>query len=146
MGYNVMTIGGDVTIAADKLEPAFEALKALNKRDDLKTGGSYGALPDGTYGQTERWFAWMPVDYDKTAKDAREIFEMLGFNVEEDDKGLHISDYDDKSGAEDTFLEAVAPFVTAGSYLEWEGEDGEHWRQDFDGTTVTTRHGRIVYE
>lgn len=146
MGYNVMLTGSDFKVAPDKLEPLLQALKDLNKRDDLKTGGAWGQLPDGTMGQTEKWFAWMPADYDQTVTSAAEVFEELGFTVTtEDDGTLILEEYDSKAGAEDLFLMAAAPFVTAGSYLEWEGEDGERWRQDFDGETMKTRMGTITW-
>jgi hypothetical protein len=151
MGYNVETIGIDFHIADDKLAEVTTALKELNKRDDLKTGGSHGKREDGTYGPIEVWFAWMPADYDKTAVDAQEIFELLGFEteqVEQDEKGpgLRLLSYDSKTGAEDLFLAAAAPFVTPGSFIEWEGEDGARWRDEFDGTTVTNLTGRTIYE
>jgi hypothetical protein len=151
MGYNVSTGGIDFHIPDDKLADVTTALKDLNKRDDLKTGGSYGPREDGTYGQREVWFAWMPADYDQTAVDAQEIFELLGFSTEQvevDEKGpgLRLLSYDSKTGAEDHFLAAAAPFVTPGSFIEWEGEDGARWRDEFDGTTVNNLTGRTIYE
>jgi hypothetical protein len=137
MGYNVNLIGSNFIIPKDRLEDAFEAMKALNQRDDLKGGGAYGALPDGTYGTIEKFFSWMPADYDKTLKSAREILEALGFTVEDFNGGLAITEYDDKAGDENHFIEAIAPFVEDGSYLEWEGEDGAHWR-------ILVREGRAV--
>lgn len=146
MGYNVDITNADASIAADKLDGCFEALKALNKRDDLKTGGSYGQRPDGTYDQIEAWFAWMPANYDETCQSAEAIFNELGFETYIEDGALYLQAYSDKSGAQDVFLEAAAPFITAGSYIEWDGEDGERWRQDFDGESMTTRTGRTVWE
>ena len=146
MGYDVSLTAGDFTVAPDQLEPLFEALKALNRRDDLKTGGSYGRLPDGTYGLTSSHFAWMDENYDQTLHSAEEIFEALGFTTATDGNGtLSLEEYDSKAGAEDFFLATAAPFVTAGSYLEWEGEDGTRWRQDFDGETMTTRDGYTAW-
>lgn len=139
MGYNVMITGADFTIPEENLPAAFEAMKALNKRDDLKTGGAYSGGK-----QTEIWFAWMSPNYDETCKDAAAIFEELGFEVVEDTvdgrQVLRIEGYDSKTGAEDHFLAAVAPFVTPGSYLEWEGEDGSRWRQEFGGPDEGVRH------
>jgi hypothetical protein len=150
MGYNVSITGADFTITEDKLPAAFEAMKALNKRDELKTGGAWGQLPDGSYGQTEVWFAWMPANYDETCKDAAAIFEELGFDVEDDSvdgvQVLRLTGYDSKTGAENVFLEAVAPFVTPGSYLEWEGEDGDRWRNEFNAEGTRTRTGYTAWE
>lgn len=147
MGYNVNITGADFVIPADKLEPAFEALKALNKRDDIKSGRAAGTRPDGTYGIIEQYFSWMPANYDETCKDAEAVFKELGFETYlNEDGGLELTGYDSKAGDEDHFLEAVAPFVTPGSWIEWEGEDGTRWRHEFEGATITARPGRTVWE
>jgi hypothetical protein len=138
MGYNVNLIGSNFVIPKDRLEDAFEAMKALNQRDDLKGGGAYGPLPDGTYGTIEKFFSWMPADYDKTMTSAAQILKELGFDLSErDDGSISIEGYDSKIGDENHFIEAIAPFVEDGSYLEWEGEDGAHWR-------ILVREGRAV--
>lgn len=146
MGYNVNTTGINFTIPADKLEEACQALKDLNKNDELKSGGSSG--PEGH----KHWFSWMPEDYDETMDSAEEILNELGFDTEsgfetEDGKpgDLSITGYDSKSGDQDVFLEALAPFVPDGSYVNWEGEDGTHWQCWFEGGVMTQKNGSIVY-
>lgn len=148
MGYNAQIIGADFTLPADKLDAAFEALKELNQRDDLKSGGSWGSLPDGTYGKVGSHFSWMDDDYDKTAQSAEHILLMLGFNISDayEGEGIEIIGYDSKMGDEEHFIRALAPFVKPGSYLEWEGEDSKRWRWDFDGETMRESTGRIVWE
>lgn len=151
MGYYVTLTGADFRIPELKWTPAFESCVALNKRDDLKTGGSWG--PDG---QTEKWFAWMPKDYPADAVQAWKdgdvshplvfVFKQLGFEVAVLEGYLHLEQYDNKTGAEDYFLEAVAPFVTPGSWIEWRGEDGEVWRQEFDGQYMKVKQGRVVFK
>ena len=44
MGYYV-TGEGSITIPAENLDAAYDALVELNRRDDLKTGGRYGGEP-----------------------------------------------------------------------------------------------------
>jgi hypothetical protein len=114
MGYNVETIDIDFVIPPKNLDACFEALKELNQHNELKSGGSWGGRPDGTYGQIGWHFSWMDEDYDKTARDAQHIFEMLGFGTEEDE-GLRLTWYDSKQGDERRFLEAAAPIVRPGS-------------------------------
>jgi len=115
--------------------------------DELKTGG------DGT----NVWFAWMDANYPEQALHDWEqlrfphplvfVLQQLGFDWElGTDECLCLTHYDSKSGAEDLFLEAVAPFVQAGSYLEWRGEDGSMWLQEFDGKSMSTKEGKTVYE
>ncbi|QWY81365.1 hypothetical protein SEA_RIZWANA_68 [Arthrobacter phage Rizwana] len=159
MGYYVKTRGIDFTIPKEHLEAACKALKDLNKRDDLKTGGSWGPLRDAEgnliydengkikSGQTERWFAWMSADYDKTLHSAEEILKEVGFEVYDNgESGIELSGYDSKSGQEEHFVAALAPFVREGSYIEWEGEDGELWRQVKVGDQIVTQSGYITYD
>jgi hypothetical protein len=53
--------------------------------------------------------------------------------------------YDNKTGCQDVFLEALAPYVEAGSYIEWQGEEGEQYRFDFNGTSMTQRSGVVAW-
>ena len=61
-----------------------------------------------------------------------EVLELLDFGVEYDDAG-NISglSYDDKTGCEKTFLNALKPVIEEGSYLVWVGEEGEVWEMVF---------------
>lgn len=141
MGYNVMLTNADFRIDKDKLDAAYQAMCELNKHDELKTGGSYG--PGG---KTEAWFAWMDPNYPETCQSAEEIFHELGFETATDGNGtLSLEAYDSKAGAEDLFLSAAGPFTRPGSFVEWEGEDGERWRTDYSGEDARTRTGRIVW-
>jgi hypothetical protein len=129
-------------IPAENLDAAFTALKDLNKRDDLKHGGRFPRTGDGD----DVWFSWMDPHYDRIAKDAADIFGMLGFEYEYNEDGdLCLTYYDSKSGDEDQFLGAVAPFVQDGSMLTWRGEDGAYWRQVFEGGTMTPQSGTVVF-
>jgi len=151
MGYYVRLEAADFGIPKENWDAAFEALTELNKRDDLKTGGSWG--PNG---KTEVWFAWMPKDYPTDAlSEYKEkglphplvwVFQQLGFDWEVNDEGFWLTYYDSKAGNEDAFLDAVAPYVRPGSTLEWSGEDGERWLERFDGQTVERFEGKIVYD
>ena len=49
-------------------------------------------------------------------------------------------------GLLDDFLQALAPFVEKGSWIEMQGEEGEIWRWYFDGETLQTIEARIVFD
>lgn len=137
MGYNVNTTGIKFTIPADKLDAACQALKDLNKDPNADKSGSREGRPS---------FSWMPENYDETMHTAEEILKALGFQTwTENDGGLSLSGYADKTGDEDVFLEALAPFVPDGSYVNWEGEDGEHWQLWFEGGVMVQKAGSVVY-
>ncbi|QGJ92853.1 hypothetical protein PBI_BEAGLE_94 [Arthrobacter phage Beagle] len=146
MGYYASITAADFTIPTEKLDAAFEALKELDKHNDLKSGGSFGTLPDGTHGQKSWHFAWMGDDWTEKCKSVGDVLAELGFEISGTDGDLEIYGYATKSGDEEHFLRALAPFVKPGSYLEWEGEDSQRWRQDFDGETMTEKSGRTIWE
>ena len=43
-------------------------------------------------------------------------------------------------------LPLIGPQVRAGSYLEFRGEDGAHWRLLFEEGQLRKVHGRVVWE
>lgn len=148
MGYFVQTTKTNFIIKNNKLKKAYKALCKLNSRDDLKSGGNWGvnldAKPQGSTSVSNnpnKWFSWMDWNYDETCKSAEEIFSDLGFYTEITDEGdLFIGMFSNKCGDEGTFLQAVAPFVEDGSYIEWQGEDGSMWKNTFNNGKMETQH------
>lgn len=144
MGYNV-TGNGNIVIPKENLDEAYKVLCALNDRDDLKNGGSWGGggidasspRPAGMNYHPAKWFSWMHANYPEVCPTTQSIFEQLDFWCHVNDAGdLVISGYDNKTGAEDIFLAAVSHLMTKGSYMEWVGEDGAQWRNEFGGKEV----------
>ena len=116
MGYNVNTRGVNFTIPADKLEAATEALNKHKGNDEMET--------------------------------AEEILREIGFKECEITAtgDLELNWYQGKSHDEEEYLVALAPFVPAGSYVNWEGEDGQHWQDYFDGEGGhEQKSGYVVY-
>lgn len=156
MGYYVETTDIDFAIAAEKLDAAYAAMCELNAHDELKNGGYRPADPSNPpakpKGSTSvsnsphKFFSWMEWNYDEIYDTAEEIFSALGFDCYVEDNGdLRLLVYDNKSGAEECFLNAVAPYVTPGSFIDWQGEYGELYRWEFDGTTMNQKNGEIVW-
>jgi hypothetical protein len=142
MGYYVNTQETVFSIAADKVAGAFEALKKLNHDDDKKTSGLVGFnMPDS--GPS---FRWMDEDYDTKARDLKDIFDMLSFDGDyEEDGSYTLYGYSDKTGDEEIFLRELAPYVTAGSYIIWQGEEGELWKMIFDGESMAILEGKVIF-
>lgn len=143
MGYYVNTVSTNFMLKKKNLKKAYKAMCKLNEQDELKTGGSWG---EGGK-QLKTWFAWMDPDYPKTCKTAQEIIEQLGFDIETNDKGDIINlMYDNKTGAEEYFMESIAPYVEPGSYIEWQGEGAyDYYKYEFNGKTMEIKRGTIVY-
>jgi hypothetical protein len=140
MGYYISG-NGNLRIKAENLGKAYEALMALNDApDSAKRGGSYSGGK-----QHSSWFSWMPADLRELA-DTKAVFEQLGFELEQDDLNgdLLIRCYENKSGQEEVFFAAAAPFIEDGEY-EWTGEDGAFWEWTFVEGKMYQRDGIREY-
>lgn len=136
MGYYVNITDADWCIPTEQQDAAYEAVCALNNRNDLKRGGVY-PRPEGLEQTTtptpDLWFSWMDWNYPETCADLSAVLEQVGYDlsVDEDDS-LVIRGYNNKSGQEDLFLAALAPFAQArhadDAYVNWQGEEGEMWQ------------------
>jgi hypothetical protein len=138
MGYYVSG-NGELRIKKENLDKAHEALMALQDAPDkAKRGGSYSA------NERRFWYSWMPEDL-RTLTDTKAVFAELGFEVRDDENGdLLISCYDNKTGQEDVFFAAAAPFIEEGEY-DWTGEDGEFWRWQFTDGKMFLLSGQRIY-
>ena len=153
MGYWVNIIEGAVTIPKANLEEAYKRMCALNDNDAIKRGGQWGGevssespRPEGMNYHPARWFSWMDANYPETCSDAQTILSSLGFELEYgDDESLVIVRYDNKTGQEDLFLEAISDLCTTDSYLVWRGEDGDSWRQEFGNSKMVTKSPVITW-
>jgi hypothetical protein len=139
MGYYVSG-NGELRIKKENLAAAYDALMALQDAPNkAKRGGSSGG------GQEPRfWYSWMPEDL-RTLPDTKAVFAELGFEVKDDENGdLLISCYDSKTGQEDVFFAAAAPFIEDDEY-EWTGEDGAFWLWKFEDGKMYVRNGFREY-
>jgi hypothetical protein len=138
MGYYVTLNAADFEISNENLEAAYNALCALNFRNDLKHGAVYPRpenLPNNIPNEYQ-WFAWMPWNYHETMSSVSEILTALGFEVfTHSDGAVSVHSYDDKAGNEEIFIEALAPYCSSSfsniPFMEWIGEDHERERWEF---------------
>lgn len=139
MGYYVSG-NGSLRIKAENLGKAHEALMTLQDAPPkAKRGGSSGGSEAPRF-----WYSWMPEDL-RTLPDTKSVFAELGFEVVDDENGdLLIRCYDNKTGQEEVFFAAAAPFIESGDY-EWTGEDGDFWAWEFEGGKMFVRYGRRTY-
>lgn len=136
MGYYVHITDSFAVIPYENLPAALDALRGLDARDDLKSGGS---------GAGDRWFRWMNEFDLANAPSVLSVLEKLGFEVDSDGhEGLSIIGYDDKTGDEGIFIQTLAPFIESGSYIEWRGEDNEAYRWDFHDGDMQTQYDRRI--
>ena len=144
MGYYVSTTNVSFNIPYPNFEAAYKAMCELNTtHDHLKRGGSYSGGE-----QKAKWFSWMDANYPETCKTMQDVLTEVGFDMvfSPRDNDLISVHYDNKTGQEELFLEALAPFVREGSYIEWNGEDGAKWRNEFRDGKMYTKSGVTVWK
>lgn len=137
MGYYVQIIESNVYIPSEHLDDAYKAMCELNNHNELKRGGSFPVrepvVGDGPH--PDVWFSWMPWNYHETCKSAREVLDAVGFDVISLTDGLEIVGYDNKTGCEQEFMWAIAPFVRSlddnPPVIRWRGEDASCWQMEF---------------
>lgn len=106
-----INIDGYLDIKKENIEKAVQAVRDLNKHDELKRGGAFGL--DGS---RNHWFAWIPPEYEDSIHSIPDILEGLhGWDVNEialDDETLRYEFcYGDKWGQHEVFFVAMAPYL-----------------------------------
>lgn len=145
MGYYVDGYGS-VGFASKDEEKLVQALKDLNHRHELKTGGRFPKTGDP---YEDSWFAWMPSRYheDEDLKTVRDILELVGFECREQASGDLVSldmNYNSKTGAEHVFLRALAENGADVSF-HWTGEEGEQWKVRSAGNKLETQNSYLEW-
>ena len=139
MGYYVTITRAEFDIP--ETDEVLQVLKDASwKFHDWKRGGSYG--PNGS---EQKWFSWMPYNYDEIAMSVADVFRMLGFDFVSENGKVCIDGYSNKTGQEDLFLAIVAPYVEEGSFIEWVGEDGTTWRMEVIDGRLTVAEGQKAW-
>lgn len=125
MGYCMELVDWDFEIKADKIPAAYEAMKKLIAKANKRTYYSPYSVGKDLFDTIIGW----------------------GWEFETDDKdnvnGVMFTG--EKLGDDDMLFEALAPFVTKGSYIEMSGEDGGLWRWVFDGKKCKEKHAKVSW-
>ena len=124
MGYDVSQVDSKFFMSHKNKVKALEALKrTATRKSEMRGGDSNG----------NKWFSFTDMDYIKDVhlEDALEKFGLaVETNGDNDIISISVEGY--KLGQEDIALEAIAPWVKSGSYIEMSGEDGCLWRWTFE--------------
>jgi len=141
MGYYVTLNASDAVLPHEHLDEAMARLLELNTHDEWKRGfASTGGVV------TERWFSWMPANYDSELTTVQEILERVGYEVTIDVDGLNVEGYNNKTGCQDIFIWYISDLFREDSYMEWIGEDGAQERWNFGGgEKMTLIIGEIIW-
>lgn len=148
MGYYVAITHSTVVIPSVNIDAAYDAVMALNSRDDIKRGGSWPGSkepkPEGMEYHPHKWFSWMPANL-RELKTLSEVLSALGFGCTGEPGGdILVEFYDNKTGQEDIFFEALAPYIKSGTVMEWEGEDRLLYRWVFEDGVMHLQYGDVT--
>ena len=150
MGYYVTITNSNAVIPSCNIDMAYNAVMALNSRDELKRGGSWPGSnepkPEGMEYHPHKWFSWMPANL-RELKTLPEVLDALGFGYHVEDGGdLLIESYDNKTGQEDIFFQALAMYLHPSSVIEWRGEDGLQYRWVFKNSVMRVQETVVSWE
>jgi hypothetical protein len=114
----------NISVPANKMQKCLEAINELMKPANVEAKGSGGSYSNG--GCTEKWYAWVTNPPNNRYETLKEAFEGWGFPCEFMKEIALVCDCceSEKLGQQELFLEAIAPFVEADSYVIGHGEDG----------------------
>lgn len=127
MGYEAYSNEAKFFMKQEYAEDALKAIKSLLK-DAQKIG----------------WVSYSDIEDCETLEDA--MYE-CGFELISDEQVFyHICFIHDKWDGNEQFLEAIAPFVQSGSYIQMVGEDATIWREIFENGTCTTKIAELVFK
>lgn len=140
MGYCIQLKDSKFTIKNENID------KALDAMIQLGDGSNNEDASGGRLGGKTRWFAWMnlanPSEWSSIQRASRDWRYPMDVDINGDVIG--ISFIGEKIGQEQLMFETIAPFVEAGSFLDFIGEDGAQWRLEFNGKTMLRRQGKPI--
>lgn len=128
LGYCIDIQESDVKIAAEHLPKIFDRIKKIK-------------LDRSHYG-------WEQQDEIDNATTVEEACSALFFDLRKTEAGDIVNVYflgEKGSDGQPLFYDAIAPYVTAGSYIEWAGEDHHRWRIRFDGISWSEQYAHVSW-
>ena len=143
MGYCMNQRDAKFRIVAANKVKALNAIKALASQTDKGGGGSWSG------GKCiEKNFSWVTTEEFSGATTLHDAMWAWRWEIDTTDDGdvTSIMFEGEKMGDDTILLDAIAPFVEAGSYIEMQGEDGELWRWAFDGSKLIEQNARISWQ
>ena len=133
----------------DQLSAKFHILAEADPYAHAAIRNLFGRGMETIRDSTGPHYSWVSTREVLAAPDLKEAMKEWRYELTTDPvTGDHtsITFTGEKSGDEDVLFLAIAPYVTAGSYIEFMGEDGARWRWVFDGTTATVIDAIIDYK
>ena len=140
MGYYMDQRESHFKIKKENFDAALTALKSVFVTENM-------TCCDWVNGNEIPHFAWVDTKRVLDAETLDEALEEIRWEPEHDlDGNIDCLRFDgEKIGDEDTFFQAIAPYVEAESYIEMIGEDNYMWRWVFNGDIVEEKTPTIIW-
>lgn len=134
MGYCMNQRNSSFFMDVKDFPAALKAVQALHGDETINDGGG-------------RHFSWVDHDFHKQ-KSLPAILNCWRWHLDLDES-MNATDINfggEKLGDDIVVLQAIAPFVKKGSFIEMHGEDGCLWRWIFDGRDCNEKTGKVSFE
>lgn len=133
MGYCISVQESKFTIKKDNFQKALEAIQALHGKERIEDSG-------------DTHFFWVDYDFYKidNLNDMLKEWRWAPTFTNGD-----ITDIDftgEKYGDDDVLFKTIAPFVEAGSFIHFIGEDGNQWKFTFNGKEMKEVSSDTVFQ
>lgn len=146
MGYYVRTEESNILIPKSSFESACQHLMSIGFLTNTEKMTGRRVENQKVISQ---WYAWVEMNHLQSCiekGDLPGVFICFGFSLELDENGDLVSlDYDDKSGDEEHLLQSLCSYFQEGNYIEWRGEEGEHWRTTFSSGKMIFQNPETVW-
>ena len=143
MGYCIQQVTADFHIPSANVEAAHKAILNLMGCTEAGTGGEWtGGKKVGS------WFSWVSTQEARESKDLTNAMKAWRWAIDFSEAGdvNSIIFCGEKYGDDNLLFDAIAPFVTSGSFIEMQGEDGARWRWLFENNACREQDGKIVWD
>lgn len=146
MGYYA-TGSGVLNSTEDRLREALQEFRSVMLSPEfVEKHAQGGTWADGK--KLASWYSWCDMKQLSDAKSIEDVLEHFGFEVnvvQDHDRLSLLVYYSSKVGQEDLLLKTISRFFDPDSYVEWQGEDGSHWKYQL-GPEFSVREGKVVYD
>lgn len=142
MGYCMQMEDYNFHMKSDHFSDALLAIKNIMSNHSDMDGKEWS---DGIV--IDRWYAWVSTHSVLNANSIFEAFYAWRWEADTDQDGdiSGIFFRGEKLGQDVIFFQAIAPYVTEGSYICMRGEDGSLWRWLFTEGRCIEQEGTVTY-
>jgi hypothetical protein len=145
MGYCISYEEGTIKIKKDNMKIILQTLSDYFKSNTLRWVDGFD-INEVDFGETKEEHSW-DEDYEEDElMSIEDIWSDLRYEIKEEDNFYIITDFlGEKYGDDDTFFKIIAPYCENG-FLQFSGEDGEHFRFIIKDGVFEEKYAELSWE